>query len=84
MIINSVMDACYDKEHDVFIPEMKDFALRVNVVSRYACVDLPEDIAEQHSILYNTDIFDTIVAAVNTAQIETIKETLNALMSHTH
>lgn len=83
MIINSVMDACYDQTHDVFMPEMKDFAFRANVVSHYACVDFPNDIEEQYSILYNTDIFDTVVAAVNPAQIESIRETLSTLMANT-
>lgn len=75
--VNSVMDSCYDKEHDVFVPDMKDFAFRVNTVSRYACVELPENIEEQYSILYNTDIFDVVVSYVNTAQLQSIKDTID-------
>lgn len=80
LLVNSVMDGCYDKAHDVFIPEMMDFAFRVNIVTRYACVDLPQDIEEQYEILYNTDIFDTIASAINTAQMQSIKDTIYALM----
>lgn len=78
--VNSVMNSCYDKEHDVFVPDMKDFAFRVNTVSRYACVELPQDIEEQYSILYNTDIFDTILSHINKAQIESIREAINTCM----
>jgi len=78
--INSVMSACYDDEHDVFVPEMMDFAFRVNVVSRYACVELPDDIEEQYVLLYNTDIYDSIVAAVNAAQLQSIEKTIGVLI----
>lgn len=78
--VNSVMNSCYDKEHDVFVPDMKDFAFRVNTVSRYACVELPQDIEEQYSVLYNTDIFDTILSHINKAQIESIREAINTCM----
>ena len=75
--VNSVMDSCYDKTHDVFVPDIKDFAFRVNTVSRYACVELPKDINEQYSILYNTDLFDTILAHINQAQIRAIEDAIN-------
>ena len=78
--VNSVMDSCYDKEHDVFVPDMMDFAFRVNAVSRYACVELPESIEEQYSILYNTDIFDTIVSHAHAAQLQAIKDAINVCM----
>lgn len=78
--VNSVMDSCYDKEHDVFVPDMKDFAFRVNTVSRYACVELPSDINEQYSILYNTDIFDTVLSNINQSQIQSIKDTIDTCM----
>ena len=78
--VNSVMDSCYDKGRDMFVPDMKDFAFRVNVVSRYACVELPPSIEEQYAILYNTDIFDTILSYINQPQIESIKDAINTCM----
>jgi hypothetical protein len=78
--VNSVMDSCYDKGRDMFVPDMKDFAFRVNVVSRYACVELPPSIEEQYAILYNTDIFDTIMSHINQPQIESIKDAINTCM----
>ena len=78
--VNSVMDGCYDSTHDIMVPEMMDFAFRLNVVMRYACVDLPEDIAEQYELLYNTDLYDCIVAVVNSAQVEFIRNTISNLL----
>lgn len=78
--INSVMNSCYDKEHDLFMPDMMDFAFRVNVVSRYASVELPGDINKQYSVLYNTDIFDVIVSNVNSSQIKSIRDSIDICM----
>lgn len=74
--IDSVMEVCWDETHDMPAPEMMDFAFRVNVVTRYACVELPENIGEQYEVMYGTDIFDTIGSAVNAAQLQSLKETL--------
>lgn len=78
--VNSVMDCCYDKEHDIFVPDMMDFAFRVNVVSRYACIELPNDLEDQYSILYDTDIFDSVIKVINQAQISSIKNAINICM----
>lgn len=78
--VNSVMDCCYDKSRDIFVPDMKDFAFRFNVVSRYACVDLPTNIEEQYSVLYNTDIYDSVLRSVNSGQIAALNEAINICM----
>lgn len=76
-VVNNVMDACIDRETGYFVPETLDFALRVNVVSMYACVELPEDISLQYTLLYATDLYDTIAANVNKGQLEAIKNAVN-------
>lgn len=75
--VGSVLASCYDKSHDRFVPEMKDFAIRANTVLRYACVELPDDFEEQYALLYTTDIYDFVLSVINRPQLDSILETIN-------
>lgn len=83
--VDSVLNACsgkHDGEHDgLFIPEMKDFAIRANTVLRYACVDLPSDFGEQYELLYTTDIYDCILSAINRPQFDSILDAINTCIN---
>lgn len=79
--VNSVMGACYDQTNDIFIPEMMDFAFRVNTVMRYACVELPADVEEQYTVLYNTGLFSAVMSVINEGQISSIKEAIMVCIS---
>ncbi len=80
-IVNNVMDACIDKSTGYFIPETLDFALRLNIVSMYASVEIPENMEQQYILLYATDLYDTVLNYVNKGQIEAIKSAINICAS---
>lgn len=58
----------------VIAPELVDFAFRVNVVSAYAAVELPEDGMTLYYIMYASDLYDTVCRYANKAQIDAVKE----------
>ena len=77
-LIHSIIDCCTAEEDDeeyvreYVIPEFVDLATRANIVSVYANVNLPENIDEQHRLLYYNDIYDVVVKHANSAQITNI------------
>ena len=79
--VDSVMTTCHDKERDLFFPEMIDFAFRVNVVMRYACVKLPEDVDEQYRLVYATDLYETIRCKINQSQLNALWYTISICMN---
>lgn len=78
-VIDSIMNACYDKTHDTFMPEMIDFIFKVNIITRYAYIELPIDIEKRYEVIYNTDIYNTIVSYVNAEQVQSLKRTIDML-----
>lgn len=74
--VGSVMDSCFFKEGNMFVPEMADFAIRANVVLRYTNADLPHDIEDQYRLLYGTDFFNEIVGVINGDQYQEITDTI--------
>ena len=74
--VNSVLNCCYDEKHDVVVPEMMDFAFRINVITSYATVELPDEICNQYAMAYQTDLFDSIVSVINKQQLCAIRDAI--------
>lgn len=71
MLIQSIMNCCMTDDGN-FVPELLDISIRANVVKQYSSVELPQDINDQHKLLYYSDLFDVIINSVNKNQIEHI------------
>lgn len=69
---NSVVNLCYADKDSAYSPEIKDFAIRANLVSRYTNIELPESIEDKYMFLYTTDVFDVIRREVNPRQLRSI------------
>lgn len=68
-MINSIVNDCCNPEGAIAI-EIIDFAIRTNVISNYALVELPDDSAALFEVIYATDLYDTVCKYANKAQIE--------------
>lgn len=69
---NSVVDLCYSDKDSSYSPEIKDFAIRINLVSRYTNIELPESTEDKYMFLYATDVFDIVRREVNPRQLRSI------------
>lgn len=79
--VDDVMYACSKGDDGPFVPEMIDFAFRLHIVLAYSNVELPKDLEDQHYILYSTDLYDCICDNINHAQFESLKKTIDVLVS---
>lgn len=80
--INAVMDLCFDTEHEVAVPEAADFAIRLNVLMRYAGIMMTADIEEQYRIAYESGLYEAVAEVVNAAQLEAIRQTVQTCVLH--
>ena len=80
--VNSVMDACFDEEHNIAIPEAIDFSIRVNVIVRYSNITLPVSIEKQMQIVYGTDLYETIMSHVSSSQLNAIVKAIDLCTNH--
>ena len=55
-----------------YMPEVFDFVVRCNVLTRYANFSLPGNIEKRHELVYGTDAFETVVQKVNPGQYDEI------------
>ncbi len=80
--INAVMDLCFDSEHEIAVPEAADFAIRLNVLLRYAGIMMDTEIEEQYRIVYESGLYEAVAEAVNAAQLDAIRQTVQTCVLH--
>lgn len=71
--VRAIVGYCFSSE-GAFAPEFLDFALRVNIISTYAYVELPDDFDRLYELVYLSDLYDTVCSAVNKAQLDALKQ----------
>ena len=73
--VRAIIRDCKAPDGGVAI-ELLDFAIRLNVIISYAYIELPKQLEEIYYIIYASDLYETICAHANTAQIESIIESV--------
>ena len=74
--VNDVVLSCF-QEDGGFVPEVMDFAIRSNILSKYANFSLPDKLEHRYEIIYMTDIIDLVCSRINGAQLNEIVAYIN-------
>ena len=74
--VDDVVGSCF---HDKlgYIPEVKDFAIKTNILSRYANFSLPDNLEHRYQLVYMTDAVDAVCAAIDGTQLQEIVNSIN-------
>lgn len=74
--VDNVVGSCF---HDKlgYMPEVKDFAIKSNILTRYANFSLPDDLEHRYQMIYGTDAVDAVCAAIDTTQLQEIVSSIN-------
>ncbi len=75
--VNDVVESCFNDELG-FMPEVMDFAIKSNILTRYANFSMPDNLEHRYQMVYATDAVDTVCAAVNTTQLQEIVDAVNS------
>lgn len=75
--VDDVVGSCF---HDKlgYIPEVKDFAIKTNILSRYANFSLPDNLEHRYQLVYMTDAVDAVCAAIDGTQLQEIVNSINS------
>ena len=66
-LIHDIENMCITESGN-FIPGLLDFSIRLNVVSNYAYVELPDNMDDIYNVLYHSDIYDAVASNINQSQ----------------
>lgn len=75
--VNGVTAGCFAKSDNSYMPEVRDFFFRCNIVAQYTNIELPDDLEEKNQLIYGTDLIDTVLAYVDRAQFHAIIDAID-------
>ena len=78
--INSIIADCRGPDGNIMV-ELVPFSIRLHIINAYSFVDLPEDINEIYYIVYNSDLYETVINNVNCSQVDSIINSVNSIVS---
>ncbi len=80
--VDTVVKSCFTETDGVYIPEVKDFILKVCVLEKYANFTMPRNLETQYDLIYNTDAYECVLNYVNAQQFGEICCAINAKIEH--
>ena len=80
--VENVVSSCVDAETATYTPEIKDFAIRSEILTAYANFNLPSDVEKQYELIYGTDAVGQVLEHINGDQFYAIEMAINARIEH--
>lgn len=75
--VDDVIGSCFHDELG-FMPEVKDFAIKSNILTRYANFSVPDNLEHRYQMVYGTDAVDAVCAVIDTTQLQEIVNSINS------
>jgi len=79
--VNDVVQSCFQRD-GVYTPEVLDFAIKSNIISRYTNVSLPDNLEHRYAMLYNSDLVDFVSQHINMQQVQEMVTSINRKLSY--
>lgn len=81
--VDSVVQSCFDAQTGEYRPEAKDFAIRVNIMTRYANFSLPErNVEKQYDIVTRSGAVEMILEHIDARQYFELIQAINDKTNH--
>lgn len=75
---DSVVKSCFDQSTGAYMPEVKDFAIRSNVMERYANFSLPNKVENQYDVVMRSGAYEMILHHINTVQFAELIDAIDS------
>ena len=80
---NSVVKSCFDQGDGSYLPEVKDFAIRSNIMERYANFALPSNLDKQYDMVIRSGAVEMIMNYINFSQFSELMKAIDAKIQNT-
>ncbi|MBR6632457.1 MAG: hypothetical protein IKK89_11025 [Alistipes sp.] len=80
--VENVVSSCVDAETASYTPEIKEFAIRSEILTTYANFNLPSNVEKQYELLYCTDVLCQVMEHINNKQLHEIEVAIDARIDH--
>ncbi|MCM1219859.1 MAG: hypothetical protein NC548_35760 [Lachnospiraceae bacterium] len=79
--VHDAAESCFS-ESGAFVPEVMDFAIKSNILSRYARFSLPDNLEHRYALIYETDAVDVVCEHINERQLQEITASIKRRVNY--
>lgn len=76
--VEGVVKECFTKDDFTYLPEIKNFAINCNVLTKYANFTLPNNIHNQYELIYDSNAVSEVLKYVDANQFDEIIDAIDA------
>ena len=80
---NSVVKSCFDQASGAYMPEVKDFAIRANVLDMYTNFTLPKDLSKQYDMVIRSGAVEMVLNYINYTQFNELVKAIDSKLQNT-
>lgn len=80
--VENVISSCIDVDTGTYTPEVLDFAIKEEILTKYANFRLPSSIEKRYELIYNTDAVDQVTEHINQVQLHEIRNAIDARINY--
>lgn len=80
--VNEVVESCVDIPSGEYLPELREFAIRANVLTRYANFTLPTNVERKYELVFGTSAYETVICYIDTNQLNEIRDVIDRRVSY--
>lgn len=81
--VNSVVTSCFEKDSNKYLPEIKDFAIRVQILEKYSNFTMPKNVETQYDLVYQTNAVETVLSHIDSCQFHEICDAITRKIDNT-
>lgn len=75
-IVQTATESAFS-ESGVFVPEVVEFAFHSGIIDKYTNVDLPENLEERYSLIYDSGIIDSVLQVADVDQLQSMEKAIH-------
>lgn len=75
--VSNVVSGCFSSDGNVYMPEVKDFFIKFNILEMYANFAMPKNASSRYDLVYRTDAVESVIARINHNQFDEILDSID-------
>lgn len=75
--IKNTVSMVVDTETGEYMPEVCDFALKLNVILSYADIAIPKDLEKAYKVVYESNLYDSVMDVINSEQYYILEDAVS-------
>lgn len=75
--VEIVAESCVDLSTGDYMPQVLDFVIKKELLTRYANFTMPHNAKKQYELIYGTNVVDLILPYINQAQFQEIRASID-------